>query len=72
MTRRRDLMLEDLTGCTHQPETPVCDDAGTEILYWLCRCGKRHESGKTITLNTSNGVFHPESAFESALYKEKK
>jgi hypothetical protein len=36
-------MLEDITGCTHAPETPVCDDYGTEILYWLCRCGQRIE-----------------------------
>jgi len=42
MTRRRDLMLEDLLGCTHEPETPVTDTEGSgEILYWICRCGKR-------------------------------
>ena len=70
MTRRSDLILEDLTGCTHEPETPVCDDAGTEILYWLCRCGRRRR--EVPAPNTSNGVFRPESAFESALYKDKK
>jgi hypothetical protein len=41
MTRRSDLMLEDLTGCTHESETPICDEDGSEILYWVCRCGQR-------------------------------
>lgn len=39
MTRRRDLICEDIFGCTHEPETPVSD--GGEILYWMCRCGRR-------------------------------
>jgi len=44
-----------------------CDDDGTEILYWLCRCGRRHEVPAPAP-NTSDGVFRP----ESALYKDKK
>jgi len=39
MTRRRDLMCEDLFGCDHEPEIPVTD--GGEIIYWRCRCGKK-------------------------------
>lgn len=47
MTRRRDLMLEDLRECDHAPETPIVDDAGT-ILYWVCRCGlRKHPPRKT-------------------------
>lgn len=42
MTRRSDLMLEDLTGCDHRPETPIVDAINGEIVYWLCRCGRRH------------------------------
>lgn len=41
MTRRSDLMCEDIFGCTHEPETPVIEDDGNEILYWVCRCGRR-------------------------------
>lgn len=39
MTRRRDLMLEDLRDCDHSAEIPVAE--GGEILYWLCRCGQK-------------------------------
>ncbi len=39
MTRRSDLMLEDLRGCTHEPEIPILEDDGQEVSYWLCRCG---------------------------------
>jgi len=39
MTRRSDLMCEDLFGCTHEPEIPVSQDG--EIIHWLCRCGKK-------------------------------
>lgn len=70
MTRRSDMMLEDLAGCTHEPETPVVEEDGQEILYWLCRCGRRHEV--PAKPNTSHGVFDAESSFESALYKDKK
>jgi hypothetical protein len=38
MTRRRDLMLEDLIGCDHKLELPITEDG--EILYWRCRCGE--------------------------------
>lgn len=41
MTRRSDMMLEDIFGCDHTPETPITDDGG-EILYWVCRCGRMH------------------------------
>lgn len=37
MTRRSDLMCEDLFGCTHEAEVPVSD--GEEIVAWKCRCG---------------------------------
>lgn len=40
MTRRSDLMCEDLFGCDHTPETPVTQDG--EIVMWLCRCGREH------------------------------
>lgn len=40
MTRRRDLMCEDIFCCTHEPETPVTDGSG-EIAYWVCRCGTK-------------------------------
>ncbi len=39
MTRRRDLMCEDLFGCDHEPETPISE--GGEIVYWVCRCGTK-------------------------------
>lgn len=42
MTRRRDLMLEDLFGCDHTPETAVTDE-GHNIVFWVCRCGRRHD-----------------------------
>jgi len=38
VTRRSDLMLEDIDGCDHTPETPISEDG--EVLYWVCRCGK--------------------------------
>ena len=40
MTRRRDLMCEDIFGCTHEPEIPISDDATGEIVSWRCRCGR--------------------------------
>lgn len=42
MTRRRDLMCEDIFGCDHKPETPITDSDG-DILYWQRRCGERHK-----------------------------
>ncbi len=41
MTRNSDLRLEDIFGCKHTPETPIVDDDGSQILYWVCRCGRR-------------------------------
>lgn len=40
MTRRREMMLEDLFDCEHEPEIPIVDDGGS-ILYWRCRCGEK-------------------------------
>ena len=37
MTRRSDLMCEDIFGCEHTPEVPVSEDG--EIVGWYCRCG---------------------------------
>lgn len=42
MTRRRDLMCEDLFGCDHQPTIPVSRDG--EIFEWTCGCGARSYS----------------------------
>jgi hypothetical protein len=39
MTRRSDLMCEDLFGCSHEGETPIVQDG--QIVYWRCRCGRR-------------------------------
>ena len=41
MTRRRDLMLEDLFGCGHELTLPIVDDDTGTILYWRCVCGQR-------------------------------
>jgi hypothetical protein len=32
--------------CQHEPEMPVVEEDGTEILYWLCRCGQRVQPRK--------------------------
>lgn len=47
MTRNSEIDCEDLFGCTHEPETPICDEDGTAILYWICRCGQRCPETKT-------------------------
>ena len=39
MTRRRDLMCEDIFGCAHEPEIPISD--GGDIVEWRCRCGEK-------------------------------
>lgn len=39
MTRRSDMMLEDIFGCDHKPETPISEDG--QVIGWLCRCGRR-------------------------------
>ena len=39
MTRNRELDCKDLFECDHQPETPISRKG--EILYWVCRCGRR-------------------------------
>lgn len=39
MTKRSDMMLENIFGCKHEPETPISQYG--EIIYWLCRCGRK-------------------------------
>ena len=39
MTRRSDLMCEDLFGCDHSPEIPISEHG--EIVEWRCRCGRK-------------------------------
>jgi hypothetical protein len=51
MTRNSDLYCRDIFECTHQPETPIIDEVTLEILYWVCRCGKRHEIKSEIKDN---------------------
>lgn len=46
MTRNSDLRLEDLFGCNHTRETPIVDECTGEILWWVCRCGRRHPTVK--------------------------
>ena len=38
MTRRRDLMCEDIFGCDHVGRTSISD--GGEIVSWVCACGQ--------------------------------
>lgn len=38
MTRRREMMCEDLFECTHEPETAIADPDGN-VYAWQCRCG---------------------------------
>jgi len=40
MTRNRELDLADIFDCNHEPEIPVVEKG--EIIFWLCRCGRRH------------------------------
>jgi hypothetical protein len=47
MTRRRDLMCEDLFGCDHTPETPIVDEG--VIVSWVCRCGLIHPVNQAVT-----------------------
>ena len=37
MTRRRDLMCEDIFGCDHTASVPVSE--GNELVAWMCSCG---------------------------------
>lgn len=48
MTRRSDLMCEDIFGCTHKPEIPIVDDDSNDILFWLCRCGSTKTTVESI------------------------
>ena len=49
MTRNSEVRLEDITGCQHTPEIPIVDDCAGEILYWVCRCGRRCVTPVVIT-----------------------
>lgn len=40
MTRRRDLMCEDIFGCDHTPEVPIVEDGA--VVHYVCRCGRKH------------------------------
>jgi hypothetical protein len=56
MTRRRDLMCEDIFGCVHYPEVAVSRDG--EIVEWRCRCGKYSRSVASAEVpadSSSNG-----------------
>lgn len=50
MTRRRDLMCEDIFGCTHEPETPVTDGHG-DVSHWVCRCGAKQTPADQVRSN---------------------
>lgn len=50
MTRRRDLMCEDIFGCDHALTIPISEN-GT-ILYWRCVCGAKQQTGKFDTGDT--------------------
>lgn len=39
MTRRSDLMCEDIWECDHKLETAIVENG--EIIEWRCRCGRR-------------------------------
>lgn len=39
MTRRRDMMLEDLLECGHELTIPISENG--EIISWRCDCGAR-------------------------------
>lgn len=51
MTRRSDLMLEDLYGCAHSAETPIVSEDGATILHWICRCGRKVKETQTAEEN---------------------
>ena len=40
VTRRRDIMCEDIFECDHSPETPVVDSVYGDVAEWRCRCGR--------------------------------
>jgi hypothetical protein len=44
MTRRSDLMCEDIFGCDHKPEIPITENGN--IIEWRCRCGRKVEPCK--------------------------
>jgi hypothetical protein len=42
MTRRRDLMCEDIFGCNHRTTIPLSQDG--RVVQWRCVCGERVRS----------------------------
>lgn len=38
MTRKRDLMCEDILGCDHTPTIPISDHGF--VIEWRCMCGR--------------------------------
>ena len=45
MTRRSDLMCEDIFGCDHSASVPLSEDG--ELMAWSCRCGAvKHSVGE--------------------------
>lgn len=48
MTRRSDLMCEDLFGCDHAPTIAISDDG--KIVRWTCVCGEYSEPVELLEL----------------------
>lgn len=46
MTRRRDLMCEDIFECDHEPEVAISE--GGEVIAWRCRCGRKTVSVEEV------------------------
>ncbi len=46
MTRRSDMMCEDLWGCDHKPKIPISDSG--EIVSWRCNCGAKEYTPEQI------------------------
>ena len=41
MTRNRELDLEDLRDCDHQPQFILLAEDDETVLGWLCACGQK-------------------------------
>lgn len=65
MTRRSDLMCEDLFGCDHSPDTPISE--GGVVVEWRCRCGRRvRDPGVESTKRALNRMLPSDSTRESS------
>ena len=54
MTRNRELDLQDIVDCTHEPELPVTENGS--IIGYACRCGRYTPiNGSTPMKDTTNG-----------------